>query len=550
MKKSILISAIALAALATLASCQKEQTSTVQFTATIENAEKTYFNISDRTGNPGLITWKERDQVWINDNTFTATPDVDNAQMATLDGVAVPTAPYYAFYPISLSPTISTTTTPTTTTITLPNGQTYYPNNEVRAPMMAKSGNTNLQFKNLCGMLVLTLQAEGRKIRSIDVEASDYLCGTFTAEYNNGEPTLTYLEDGFKIVSLDCGEGVDISTATNFYIYLPPNNYSTLRFSFYDNYGTLCTKTFTPTTAHPTFDVVRNTYNPLTFTLDFPTPLGAIKGRFTVNAAGKQVWFSKGNLQYIGSASPTYWKFADNQWDCLGTTTGQNSSNQNVDRDLFGWGTSGWDNNNQYYRPFDCEYVKNQGTKGYGYGPTNKKHSSYKYPLTDDYADADWAWHNPIRNGGNANHQWRTLTNAEWRYLFNRRTTSGILYAKANVNDVNGVILLPDDWSTDYYTLNSTNDPTANYSTNTITAGDWLFFLEANGAVFLPATGVRFVTEVSNVGNFGYYWSTTNYNTAGAYYLGFSSDKLDPQYTTNRFRGLSVRPVLDYNTAD
>ncbi len=547
MKKSILISAIALAALATLASCQKEQTSTVQFTATIENAEKTYFNISDRTGNPGLITWKERDQVWINDNTFTATPDVDNAQMATLDGVAVPTAPYYAFYPISLSPTISTTTTPTTTTISLPNGQTYYPNNEVRAPMMAQSGNTNLQFKNLCGMLVLTLQAEGRKIRSIDVEASDYLCGTFTAEYNNGEPTLTYLGDGFKIVSLDCGEGVDISTATNFYIYLPPNNYSTLRFSFYDNYGTLCTKTFTPTTAHPTFDVVRNTYNPLTFTLDFPTPLGAIKGRFTVNAAGKQVWFSKGNLQYIGSASPAYWKFADNQWDCLGTTTGQNSSNQNVDRDLFGWGTSGYNHGATVYQPWATSRTNKYY---YAYGNSG-------YNLYERTGQADWGY-NAIVNGGNTeNMGWRTLTNDEWVYLFNtRRTTSGILYAKAKVNGVNGVILLPDDWSTDYYTLNSTNSPTADFSTNTITDGDWLFFLEAAGAVFLPAAGYRYQNNttvyVNDVNTRCSYWSSTHCddNNNLAYYLWVVNDNLNPQTEHYRARGHSVRPVLDYNTAD
>ena len=63
-------------------------------------------------------------------------------------------------------------------------------------------------------------------------------------------------------------------------------------------------------------------------------PTGAINGKFTINEDGDQVYFSQGNLQYIGSASTPYWKFAENQWDCLGTTTGQNSSNQNADRDL------------------------------------------------------------------------------------------------------------------------------------------------------------------------------------------------------------------------
>ena len=47
-------------------------------------------------------------------------------------------------------------------------------------------------------------------------------------------------------------------------------------------------------------------------------PAGALKGKFTVNSNGDQVRFSQGNLQYIGSASTPYWKFADKQWETLG----------------------------------------------------------------------------------------------------------------------------------------------------------------------------------------------------------------------------------------
>ena len=54
-----------------------------------------------------------------------------------------------------------------------------------------------------------------------------------------------------------------------------------------------------------------------------------LSGIFTINASGTTVQFSKGNLQYIGSASTPYWKFADNQWDYLGTSTNQNYSNYN-----------------------------------------------------------------------------------------------------------------------------------------------------------------------------------------------------------------------------
>ena len=80
-------------------------------------------------------------------------------------------------------------------------------------------------------------------------------------------------------------------------------------------------------------------------------PTGAISGKFTINAEGDKVYFSKGNLQYIGSATPSYWKFAENQWDYLGDN-GQGSNSQSVDCDLFGWGTSGYNHNAYCYQPW------------------------------------------------------------------------------------------------------------------------------------------------------------------------------------------------------
>ena len=108
------------------------------------------------------------------------------------------------------------------------------------------------------------------------------------------------------------------------------------------------------TNANYTFTVTSNRTLMANFTAQPQAPTGAINGLFSVSTS-KQVWFSQGNLQYIGSVGTPYWKFAENQWDYLGTTTGQNSSNHNVDRDLFGWGTSGWYNGNVYYMPFDTE---------------------------------------------------------------------------------------------------------------------------------------------------------------------------------------------------
>ena len=277
-------------------------------------------------------------------------------------------------------------------------------------------------------------------------------------------------------------------------------------------------------------------------TLDIP--IGTINGLFTINSNGDQVYFSQGNLQYIGSASTPYWKFANNQWDVLGTTTGQNSSSQNVDRDLFGWGTSGWNNGNVYYQPYDTQN-NGSGSQGYGYGPTDG--TSYTYNLTGSYANADWGVYNPISNGGNQTNQWRTLTQPEWNYVFNTRTTtSGIRYAKANVNNVNGVILLPDDWSSSTYSLSNTNSSGASFSSNTLTASQWST-LEQAGAVFLPAAGSRLGTSVINVGSCGCYWSASCNDSSRAYFVSFYGSYLYTIDNVNyRYDGQSVRLVQDY----
>jgi hypothetical protein len=267
------------------------------------------------------------------------------------------------------------------------------------------------------------------------------------------------------------------------------------------------------------------------------TPVGAIDGKFTINDNGDQVYFSQGNLQYIGSASTPYWKFADNQWDYLGTTTSQNSTSQNVDRDLFGWGTSGYNHGAVCYQPWSTSQT---GSDYYAYGSNGLN-------LYDSTGMADWGY-NPISNGGNTENQWRTLTFWEWHYVFNLRSTvSGIRYAKARVNGVNGVILLPDYWSASTYSLSNTNSPYAIFRSNVISSTQWAT-LENAGAVFLPAAGTRGGTTVSVVGSYGMYWSASK----SGYIVDFTRSILYPQNgsnggisgsISNKCSGISVRLV-------
>ena len=241
------------------------------------------------------------------------------------------------------------------------------------------------------------------------------------------------------------------------------------------------------------------------FILQDNIPTGVIEGLFSVSE-NTQVYFSQGNLQYIGSAASPYWKFADNQWDCLGTTTGQNSDNPNVDRDLFGWGTSGHDHGAVCYQPWSTS----NDDKDY------QAYDIWYYNLFDQMGQADWG-SNAISNGGNQPNQWRTLNGWEWDYVFNTRNTiSGIRYAKARVNDVNGVLLLPDNWDASSYILNNPNNGDASFNSNTITASQWST-LEQQGVVFLPAAGYRDGTSIHDLGSLGNYWSASSYYRDWAY---------------------------------
>ena len=75
------------------------------------------------------------------------------------------------------------------------------------------------------------------------------------------------------------------------------------------------------------------------------------------------------------------------------------------------------------------------------------------------------------------------------------------------------------------------------------TADQWSK-LESAGAVFLPAAGYRYGSDVGNVQYNGGYWSATGRSSGYAYCLLFYSDEADVDYNY-RYYGHSVRLVKD-----
>ena len=167
-------------------------------------------------------------------------------------------------------------------------------------------------------------------------------------------------------------------------------------------------------------------------------------------------------------------------------------------------------------------------------------------PTNGEVGQADWGY-NAISNGGDQNQIWQTLTSTEWKCVFlYRETDSGIRFAKARINDCNGVILLPDDWNNAYYPLKKTDEPSANYTSNPINLSDWYESLEAHGAVFLPASGYRTDTTMHDANSRSFYWSSeTAYNHL-SYALDLRTNNLEPISTTNRSNGAAVRLVHFY----
>ena len=253
---------------------------------------------------------------------------------------------------------------------------------------------------------------------------------------------------------------------------------------------------------------------------------GALPGRFSVGE-GMQVQFARGNLQY--NAAKDMWQFAENQYDIIGEDNANISDSYDGWIDLFGWGT--------------------------GNNPTL---STQNY---EDYNTfVDWGT-NTISNGGNEANVWRTLTKDEWVYLFYNRANASTLFGTGHVNNVNGVIILPDDWVTpSSITFEAsttrglswdgeqyTNANSDNYSHNIFTIDEWQI-LESAGALFIPADGYRTGTEVNVVGEHINTWSSTPNNDNSAYYLNVCSSFLNPQDTNThwdgyRDGGLSVRLV-------
>lgn len=281
---------------------------------------------------------------------------------------------------------------------------------------------------------------------------------------------------------------------------------------------------------------------------------GLLPGVFSVSRSRK-IGFSQGNLQY--QASTNTWRFAACQSQYVGECNSQASPDYDGWIDLFAWATSGYHNPNHtsniYYFPYPVNGLNDDTGPEWrissgGYGPPGMRPN-----IDGENSNYDWGVYNAISNGGNRTGMWRTPADVEWNYLMWSRAASTIggvenaRFCKAEVCGVNGIVLFPDSFNYPAslpFPRYVNNTYGCDYSANNFDADAWQL-LEAEGAVFLPASGLGAGTQISEVDVDGRYWLATGTNSWDACHFHFRTSGVNPNSGVPRGYRMSVRLIRD-----
>lgn len=537
------------------ASCKKEKKETPNFTgdgflATVEipasDSRTVILNDKD-------VEWESDDQITVKSSSAKPKYNVGQTFTAESGGSSVVfrgdrdlapdgffQAPYTALYGSDVSISGSTYT------LTLPQEQTYKANGFSKGanPMMAyaESGNT-LNFKNICGILCLQYKSDGNTpcyVKSIKVtsKTDENLWGTGTVSYNGGNPYISSWSSGGNSITLDCSAdgGVPLNTtsATKFYIVVPKDVFGsgfkvemTLKDGTRSNNKGDVEDVWTKD--GPSEKIVRSKINRMAV---LTVNADVIPHAFTVNSAGKTVYFSKGNLYYDGECK--------------------------IEDTVYAGGKQKYRSNHIQHFYWNSVITDAVGTN------YNGNTTLFTNEGQDGSPNASFSI-----NG--AKDKWFTLTKNEWNYLlFTRNVSSSNRYACVKVMNYNCLMLVPDNFSWPVNTDDPTKPiPKPEYNVNPLKFPaknseldyneNQLYILQKAGCVFLVVAGTRDNTSITNASN-GRYWSS-NIDIAGyqgvnskGWRVKFSdglstSNVISSDYISSE-KGQSIRPVVkttDYN---
>ena len=234
--KKYLSYAIALAAVLTVA-CNKENPSVDQpgkgntglrsFTAYVDGADsKTVFDESADGKRKSLWSGTESIKVLsqgknaVTFKTDPLEPATESAKFNIDENSTLDPGPWFAVYPHAANP--SWTEGTTVTGLSLKAEQTaveggYDPANHFA---IAYTSNETLNFKNLVSFIKVTIEVEGVSEVCIFGNSGEKIAGTFSADWNNGKPTVS--EGNQTYVKITGKDGSKLTKGKDYYIACLP----------------------------------------------------------------------------------------------------------------------------------------------------------------------------------------------------------------------------------------------------------------------------------------------------------------------------------------
>ena len=287
MKKYIFM---AVAAIAVLSSCSSDNDpimgetgkQALTFTASMEgSATRATYNSTAK-----CASWEVGDQISINGKTYNAqSAGLTTTFKAATQGQEAEGPSYNAYFACSSDG--ETATLPAQVSETWANGK-------FNMPMYATSDYTNLEFKNLCGVLKITVKSDQiDAVKSIKVSsANKAVSGAFTV-YRSNAAVLSDAENVSNTLTVTYEDAV-ATTAEGvvFYVAVPAQTYQELKIEL-DADGNGFTKSMT-TKSGVNIDVERSKIYPITFADNAaPATTGIAEATIngsTVNVNWVQLW--------------------------------------------------------------------------------------------------------------------------------------------------------------------------------------------------------------------------------------------------------------------
>ena len=501
MKKYLILS---LAALALLSGCEKDNDGdATTFTATIEQSgDKTTLGTSGT--NIRKVIWESGDAICINGTVYTTENTLTTTATFTTTSSTALTSPYRAYYPAAYY---------SENTMHLPDTQTYgsiSTSNSVNIsnlPMYAQSTGHNLVFKNLCGVLAITVpSSQMTTVSSITVYSNKQMNGAINVNYddNTGVPSVSFsspqTDYAHKTVTLNMNPYVSISSGSKtFYIAVPAQNYDTLAIivaglQYNVSTSRIITAKIMQSTASSPMVVQRNYIYPITFGSATTT---AIRGTASVTSTS-----GRNSCEWV------------RLWDggpCFATF--------NVGATISDYGNtfSGTTSDDHTVYDYDPKYITENVGGMYNWGGRDNKRVNAESTF---YCDSD-------------------VLPAEYdiaTYLW------GSNWKMPESSDLSN--LLSNCTRTEYYSDNYY--PGTNGFHGNLYTGKGAY---AYNHIFLPAAGFQ-TNCFWHTGSNGNYWSSTSYTGefsywGYAYYLYFINGNQDVNHNFNRTYGCSVRAILN-----